>query len=130
MTEEDKALLDEAARVRGFAYAPYSNFKVGAAIRTKDGKMYGGCNIENSSFSSTMCAERTALFRAVSSGETDFDAATFAARKQSSVLQLDESRIAATVEDGHRGTRIPEDSAAAVSLNGRCINVYVKAREQ
>lgn len=74
MTEEDKALLDEAARVRGFAYAPYSNFKVGAAIRTKDGKMYGGCNIENSSFSSTMCAERTALFRAVSSGETDFDA--------------------------------------------------------
>lgn len=74
MTEEDKALLDEAARVRGFAYAPYSNFKVGAAIRTKDGKMYGGCNIENSSFSSTMCAERTAIYRAVSSGETEFDA--------------------------------------------------------
>lgn len=73
MTEEDKALLDEAARVRGFAYAPYSNFKVGAAIRTKDGKMYGGCNIENSSFSSTMCAERTAIYRAVSSGETEFD---------------------------------------------------------
>lgn len=73
MTEEDKALVDEAIRVRGFAYAPYSNFQVGAAIRTKDGNVYGGCNIENGSFSATMCAERTALFRAVSSGERDFD---------------------------------------------------------
>ena len=74
MTDEDKDLIEEAKRVRVFAYAPYSNFAVGAAIRTKDGKIYSGCNIENISLSVTVCAERVAMFRAVSAGERDFDA--------------------------------------------------------
>lgn len=73
MTEEDKELIEEAKRVRAFAYAPYSRFAVGAALRTKSGKVYNGCNIENSAFPMTMCAERIAVFRAVSAGERDFD---------------------------------------------------------
>ena len=73
MTEEDKEVIEEAKRVRAFAYAPYSHFAVGAALRTKSGKVYNGCNIENSAFPMTMCAERIAVFRAVSAGERDFD---------------------------------------------------------
>ena len=56
------------------AYAPYSGFCVGAALLTKQGKVYLGCNIENKSFSPTICAERVALFKAISEGETDFEA--------------------------------------------------------
>lgn len=56
------------------AYAPYSNFKVGAVLLTKDGQIFTGCNIENASYSMTMCAERTAVFKAVSSGFRDFKA--------------------------------------------------------
>ena len=55
-----------------YAYSPYSDFKVGAALLTKDGKIYTGCNIENASFSVTVCAERTAVFKAISEGETEF----------------------------------------------------------
>ena len=54
------------------SYSPYSGFKVGAALLTKDGKIYTGCNIENASFSTTVCAERTAVFKAISEGETEF----------------------------------------------------------
>ena len=54
------------------SYSPYSDFKVGAALLTKDGKIYTGCNIENASFSATVCAERTAVFKAISEGETEF----------------------------------------------------------
>ena len=54
------------------SYSPYSDFKVGAALLTKDGKIYTGCNIENASFSVTVCAERTAVFKAISEGETEF----------------------------------------------------------
>ncbi|WP_442962101.1 cytidine deaminase [Pseudogracilibacillus sp. SE30717A] len=53
------------------AYVPYSNFKVGAALLTKSGKVYSGCNIENSSFSLACCAERTAIFKAISEGEIE-----------------------------------------------------------
>ena len=56
------------------AYAPYSNFFVGAALLTKEGKIYTGCNIENSTYTPTNCAERTAFFKAVSEGERDFEA--------------------------------------------------------
>ncbi|MBR4469796.1 MAG: cytidine deaminase [Erysipelotrichaceae bacterium] len=71
MTYEELVKLAFEAREK--AYAPYSNWKVGAALLTKQGKVYLGCNIENSGFSATVCAERTAFFKAVSEGEYDFD---------------------------------------------------------
>lgn len=67
-------LLRQAADVRANAYAPYSQFKVGAAVRTKDGKIYTGANMENSSYGLSVCAERHALGAAVSAGEREFDA--------------------------------------------------------
>lgn len=66
-------LIEEALDARKKSYSPYSNFSVGAALLTKSGKLYKGCNIENSSYGATNCAERTAIFKAVSEGETDFD---------------------------------------------------------
>ena len=69
-----KALMQAASAAREGAYAPYSNFKVGAALITKTGKVYTGCNIENAAYSPTNCAERTAVFKAVSEGERDFAA--------------------------------------------------------
>jgi len=65
-------LYDEAMNAREKAYAPYSTFKVGAAILTKSGKIYTGCNIENASYSLTCCAERTAIFTAITQGEREF----------------------------------------------------------
>jgi cytidine deaminase len=67
------SLTDQAKEARKQAYAPYSNFLVGAAIVGESGKIYAGCNIENSSFSLTICAERVALFKAVSEGEKDIE---------------------------------------------------------
>ena len=70
----DNDLIQKAIEMRSQALAPYSNYKVGAAILTKSGRIFGGCNIENSSYSLTICAERVALFKAVSEGETKFKA--------------------------------------------------------
>lgn len=67
-------LIEAAKRARQKAYVPYSNFKVGAAVCTVEGQIYTGCNIENSSYGVTNCAERTAIFKAVSEGHTDFTA--------------------------------------------------------
>ena len=67
-------LIHKAIAAREFAYAPYSNFCVGAALLTKSGKIYTGCNVENAGYSATNCAERTALFKAVSEGVREFDA--------------------------------------------------------
>ena len=68
------ALLEAAFLYREKAYAPYSGFKVGAALLCADGTVYQGCNIENSSFTPTVCAERTAIFKAVYDGHRDFRA--------------------------------------------------------
>jgi len=69
----DKLQLMEQSKIaRENAYVPYSKFKVGAALVTKSGKLYHGCNIENAAYSMTNCAERTAMFKAVSEGERDF----------------------------------------------------------
>ena len=70
MTRE--ALCAAAIEAMGKAYAPYSGYKVGAALLTVDGTVYTGCNIENASYTPTVCAERTAIFKAVSEGERDF----------------------------------------------------------
>lgn len=67
-------LIELAIRQTEFSYAPYSRFRVGAALLAKDGKLYTGCNIENAGFSPTNCAERTAFFKAVSEGVTEFEA--------------------------------------------------------
>lgn len=71
---EEKDLIREAVKARDFAYVPYSNFKVGAALLSKDGQIFHGCNIENAAYSVTNCAERTALFKAYSEGVTQFAA--------------------------------------------------------
>lgn len=67
-------MIDLAVRQMNFSYAPYSHFKVGAALLAKNGKLYTGCNIENASYTPTNCAERTAFFKAVSEGVTEFSA--------------------------------------------------------
>ena len=73
-TEQIQSLIRAAFAARGFAYTPYSHFKVGAALLGADGKVYTGCNIENAAFGPTNCAERTALFKAVSEGARAFTA--------------------------------------------------------
>ncbi len=67
-------LIKAAKKARLKAYAPYSDWQVGAALKSKEGKIYSGCNIENASYGLSMCAERVALFKAVSEGVTDFEA--------------------------------------------------------
>lgn len=75
LTQEQKAdLVSIARQVRKWAYAPYSKYKVGAALLTESGKIYEGVNVENVAYPVTNCAERTAVFTAVSNGETKFQA--------------------------------------------------------
>ncbi len=69
MNDIMKELLDIAKQASKNAYAPYSNFKVGAAVRASSGAIYSACNVENSSYSLTLCAERNAIFQAISKGE-------------------------------------------------------------
>ena len=71
---DEQALIDAARTARDRAHAPYSDFRVGAAVRTKSGKIYSGCNIENATLGLTLCAERCAIFKAISEGEREFDA--------------------------------------------------------
>ncbi|MEE1086446.1 MAG: cytidine deaminase [Schaedlerella sp.] len=67
-------MIETAISQTAYSYTPYSNFKVGAALLTKDGKIYTGCNIENAAYGPSNCAERTAFFKAVSEGEREFQA--------------------------------------------------------
>jgi len=74
MTRQEKqSLIDLAHAARERAYVPYSNYPVGAALRTKTGKIYTGVNVENAAYPQTMCAERVAIFKAVSEGEKEFE---------------------------------------------------------
>ena len=72
MNYED--LIAKAMEARKKAHAPYSHFAVGAALLAKSGRIYTGCNVENASYGLSICAERTAVFKAVSNGERDFEA--------------------------------------------------------
>lgn len=71
--EERQALIDVGNSARQRAYAPYSNYPVGAALRTKTGRIYTGVNVENAAYPQTMCAERVAIFKAISEGEKEFE---------------------------------------------------------
>jgi cytidine deaminase len=73
VTEKD-LLIEAAKQARENAHAPYSNFRVGAALRSASGRIFGGCNVENATYGLTMCAERVAIFKAVSEGERSFSA--------------------------------------------------------
>jgi cytidine deaminase len=73
MTPEDRSLIDAAINASRRAYAPYSKYHVGAALRATNGAVYQGCNIENASYPVTICAERVALVKAVSEGTLEFD---------------------------------------------------------
>lgn len=77
-----KKIMDTALICRRRAYAPFSNFKVGAALLTKSGKIYAGCNVENSSYGATICAERVAVCNAISDGERDFVAIAIVGGKE------------------------------------------------
>ncbi len=74
MEENYKNLIESAIEMLKFSYAPYSHFKVGAALLSKENKIYSGCNIENAAFGPSNCAERTAVFKAVSQGVKEFKA--------------------------------------------------------
>lgn len=77
----DDQMIDKAKEAMQYSYSPYSKFKVGACILTADARTFTGCNIENASYGATNCAERTALFKAVSEGARDFVAIAVAAEK-------------------------------------------------
>lgn len=74
MQKDYHTLIQAAREAKKYAHAPYSKFRVGAALLTKDGHVHTGCNVENSSYGLTICAERTAIFKAISEGEKNFRA--------------------------------------------------------
>jgi cytidine deaminase len=71
---EDELLITAAKHARENAHAPYSNFRVGAALRSSSGRIFSGCNVENATYGLTVCAERVAIFKAISEGERGFSA--------------------------------------------------------
>ena len=74
--QEKQSLVDLANTVRQHAYVPYSNYAVGSSLRTKSGRIFTGVNVENAAYPQTMCAERVAIFKAVSEGEKEFEVIT------------------------------------------------------
>lgn len=80
-------MIEQAIEQLKFSYTPYSDFKVGAALLGKNGKIYTGCNIENAAYSPTNCAERTAFFKAVSEGEREFQAICIVGGKSGKITE-------------------------------------------
>lgn len=83
-----KELIEQAIDAMGYAYTPYSGFKVGAALLTKNGNVYRGCNIENAAYTPCNCAERTAFFKAVSEGVKEFEAICIVGGKNGVLTEL------------------------------------------
>ena len=77
----EELLVKKAGEAKEYSYSPYSGFRVGAALLTKSGRIYTGCNIENAAYTPTNCAERTAFFKAVSEGQQDFSAIVIVGNK-------------------------------------------------
>lgn len=75
---EYKTLIQKAVEAKEFSFSPYSNFRVGSVVLTQDDKVYTGCNVENSTYGLTICAERNAIFKAMSEGERKFKAIVIA----------------------------------------------------
>ena len=86
--ELEQKLMATAIEYRKRSYSPYSHFQVGAALLTKDGEIIGGCNIENAAYTPTNCAERTALFKAVSEGKKEFKAIAVVGGKADGPLEF------------------------------------------
>ncbi len=84
----NRELFECAMQARENSYSPYSHFMVGAALLTKDGKVYTGCNIENASYTPTICAERTAFFKAVSEGVRDFEKIAICGSPKGPLVQM------------------------------------------
>lgn len=84
----DRDLVKIAIEAMQKSYSPYSNFKVGAALLTKQGKVYTGCNIENAAYGPTNCAERTAFFKAISEGEKEFSKIAIVGGKDGNITNL------------------------------------------
>lgn len=83
-----KDLIEKAVEAMGYAYTPYSHFRVGAALLAKNGEIYQGCNIENAAYTPCNCAERTAIFKAVSEGVKDFEAICIVGGKEGILTEL------------------------------------------
>ena len=121
MTEQ--ALCQKAIDMLDMAYVPYSHFPVGAALLCRDGTVFTGCNIENAAYGATICAERTAIFKAVSEGHRDFDTIVIAhrlstVRNAQAILVLENGQI---IERG--------DHAQLLEEKGRYYQLYTGAAE-
>ena len=91
--EEKQQLIRMALAAREKAYAPYSDFMVGAALRAADGRIFTGCNVENAAFTPTSCAERTALFKAVAEGVTTFTDIAVVGSRRGEVNQIGRAHV-------------------------------------
>ena len=86
--QKDRELIQAALDARKYSYSPYSGYRVGPALLAADGTVYTGCNIENAAFSPTICAERTAIFKAVSGGKREFCAIAIAGSPDGEVARF------------------------------------------
>ena len=110
-TEIKQELVKQALAARKFAYVPYSKFRVGAAVLAKNGAIYTGCNIENAAYTPTSCAERTAVFKAVSEGITEFDACQIQADR---IRSVERPSVLPDHADSHTGTQTKRDRDSAL----------------
>lgn len=132
---DNKELVHEARKAKEYSYSPYSKFRVGAALLTEDGRVFTGCNIENASFGGTNCAERTALFKAISEGykkftkiavisdSTDFTYPCGICRQVLSEWGLDLEVIVANVNEefiSHKLRELIPYSFTNENMEGRC----------
>jgi len=127
MTRKDKnALVQSAIKVRQNSYAPYSKFKVGAALLTTSHKIFTGCNVENNSYGLTICAERNAICNAVADGETEFLAMAIVADTPEPVLPCGACRqvMAEFCPDLHLICANLKDQTAEYTLTGLLPNVF------